>query len=80
MTYQRNHNGRGQTARDGDKNKPTHIVKQRHGTGKSASYERIGVAWLGEEDGSLYVRLHGTQIISGGFTCYELEDGKGGAR
>jgi hypothetical protein len=80
MTYERNQNGRNREAREGDKNKPTHIVKQRKGNGKNASYERIGVAWLSEEDGSLYIRLHGTQIISGGFNCYQIEEGNGGAR
>lgn len=62
-----------------ESNKPTHVVKVRNGTGKKASYDRIGVAWENDQDGSLYVRVHGTQIISGGFTCYPIED-QGGAR
>lgn len=49
---------------------PTHVAKVRHGYGKNASYERIGVAWS-KEDGSLYIKLHGTQIV-GAFTLYEL--------
>ncbi len=41
---------------NGESNKPTHVVKQREGYGKKASYERIGVAWENDEDGSLYIR------------------------
>jgi hypothetical protein len=51
---------------------PTHVAKVRHGWGKKATYERIGVAWL-NEDGSLYVKLAGTQLVSA-LTLYELED------
>ena len=52
----------------------------RHGYGKKASYERIGVAWT-NEDGSFYVKLHGTQIVSA-FTLYELprDENAGGAK
>lgn len=60
-------------------NQPGYVVKIRHGFGKKASYERIGVAWL-NEDGSLYVKLYGTQVISQGFTLYALaESDKTGA-
>lgn len=52
-------------------NPPTHVVKVRHGYGKNASYERIGVAWQ-KESGALYVKLHGTQIVSD-FSLYELQ-------
>lgn len=58
-------------------NPPTHIAKVRTGQGDNASFERIGVAWA-KEDGSLYVRLHGTQIVSDGFALYPIEEG--GAR
>lgn len=75
MTY-RNQNDR---SGEGEKNQPSHVVKARIGTGKNATYERIGVAWENDQDGSLYIRVHGTQIISGGFTCYPIED-QGGAR
>jgi len=51
---------------------PTHIAKVRHGYGKKATYERIGVAWR-NDDGSLYVKLSGTQLVSA-LTLYELED------
>jgi hypothetical protein len=52
-------------------NQPKFVVKMRDGYGKNATYERIGVAWE-NEDGSLYVKLHGTQIIERGFTLYAL--------
>ena len=51
---------------------PTHVAKVRHGWGKKATYERIGVAWR-NDDGSLYVKLSGTQLVSA-LTIYELED------
>ena len=51
---------------------PTHVAKVRHGYGKKATYERIGVAWR-NDDGSLYVKLAGTQLVSA-LTLYELED------
>ena len=50
---------------------PTHVAKVRHGWGKKATYERIGVAWR-NDDGSLYVKLSGTQVVSA-LTLYELE-------
>jgi len=73
MTYQ-NQN----TRNEGEANKPTHIVKVRDGSGRRATYERIGVAWENVEDGSLYIRVHGTQIVSGGFTCYPIDDQEAG--
>ncbi len=57
-------------------NQPTHIAKMRRGDGDNATFERIGVAWQ-KDDGSIYVRLHGTQIVSEGFTLYAND---GGAR
>ena len=51
---------------------PTHVAKVRHGYGKKATYERIGVAWQ-NDDGSLYVKLSGAQLVSA-LTLYELED------
>ena len=51
---------------------PTHVAKVRHGYGKKATYERIGVAWR-NEDGSLYLKLSGTQVVSA-LTLYELKD------
>lgn len=57
---------------NGQGNKPTMIAKQRVGYGKKATYERLGVAWT-NEDGSLYVKFHGTQIVTGGFVLYPTE-------
>ena len=60
-------------ARGNDKPKlPTHVAKVRHGYGKKATYERIGVAWR-NDDGSLYLKLSGTQLVSA-LTLYELAD------
>jgi hypothetical protein len=56
---------------------PTHVAKVRHGYGKKATYERIGVAWR-NDDGSLYVKLAGTQLVSA-LTLYELADNKDAA-
>lgn len=52
------------SARGNDKAKlPTHVAKIRHGYGRKATYERIGVAWR-NDDGSLYVKLAGTQVLT----------------
>ena len=56
---------------NGNSNLPTHVAKTRKGYGKKASYERIGVAW-DNEDGSFYVKLYGTQLVSN-FTLYKIE-------
>jgi hypothetical protein len=68
---------RTQQAQASAPNPPTHVAKVRTGQGENACFERIGVAWA-KEDGSLYVRLSGTQIISDGFALYPVEEG--GAR
>ena len=54
-------------------NRPTHVAKIRHGQGRSASFEQIGAAWINEE-GAIYVKLNGTQIVDRGFTLYEITD------
>ena len=51
--------------------KPGFVAKTRQGHGKGAVYERIGVAWQ-NDDGSFYVKLHGTQVVSE-FSLYKLE-------
>ena len=56
---------------NGNSNLPTRVAKTRKGYGKNASYERIGVAW-DNEDGSFYVKLYGTQLVSN-FTLYAIE-------
>ncbi len=61
---------------EGKSNLPTHVAKVRRGYGKNASYERIGVAWT-NEDGALYVKLYGTQVVSN-FTLYAMPSGDGG--
>ncbi len=66
-----------ETRENGKTNLPTHVAKVRNGYGKKASYERIGVAWV-NEDGSYYVKLHGTQVVSQ-FTLYEIETNEAGA-
>ena len=53
--------------------RPNFYAKVRHGFGKKASYERIGAAWL-TEDGSIYVKLAGKQVVDQGFTLYAVED------
>jgi len=57
-------------------NRPTHVAKIRHGHGKNASYEQIGVAWK-NDDGAVYVKLQGTQIVDSGFTLYEIAEATG---
>ena len=54
-------------------NKPNFYAKVRHGFGKKASYERIGAAWK-TENGSIYVKLAGKQVVDQGFTLYAVED------
>jgi hypothetical protein len=60
--------------------KPNFYAKVRQVSyGKKATHERIGAAWL-SEDGSVYVKLAGTQIVDRGFTLYAVEeDDKAGA-
>ena len=66
MTYENTQTS--ETIQNGKGNLPTHIAKVRHGYGKTASYEQIGVAWVNEK-GGIYVKLHGTQVVSA-FTLY----------
>lgn len=62
-----------QPGRASSGNPPTHTAKLRHGSGDTATYERIGAGWM-KEDGSLYVRLLGVQVVSEGFTLYPVDD------
>ena len=73
MTTQTTETNEAAETSNGQGNKPTMIAKQRIGFGKKATYERLGVAWT-NEDGSLYVKFHGTQIVTGGFALYPIED------
>jgi len=52
--------------------KPTHTLRKKVGYGKQTSFENIGVAWA-REDGGLYIKLHGTQIIDSGFYAFQNE-------
>ncbi|WP_035484551.1 hypothetical protein [Geminicoccus roseus] len=52
---------------------PTHLAKIRRVEGRKTTFERIGAAWLAE-DGSVYVKLHGTQIVTDGFNLYPVDD------
>ena len=56
---------------NGKGNPPTHIAKVRHGYGKDARYEQIGVAWVNKK-GGIYVKFYGTQVVSA-FTLYEVK-------
>lgn len=56
---------------------PTHNATTRTGHGKQATYERIGVAWK-NDDGSYYVKLHGTQVVSQ-FTLYPIKSEQTGS-
>src|ERR1700674_1885173 len=72
MTMTKETTGTGNARNNGHAKLPTHVAKVRHGYGKKTTYERIGVAWR-NDDGSLYVKLSGTQVVSD-LTLYELED------
>ncbi len=61
------------TAKNEKAAQPTHLAKLRRAEGGRTTFERIGAAWLAE-DGSVYVKLHGTQIVSDGFTLYPIDD------
>jgi len=53
--------------------KPTHTIRKKHWTGKRSEYELLGVAWQ-RDDGGLYIKLHGTQVIDGGFYAFPNKD------
>jgi len=53
--------------------KPTHTLRKKVGYGKQVDFETIGVAWA-REDGGLYIKLHGTQIIDSGFYAFQNKD------
>ncbi len=50
-------------------NKPTHVARKRIGQGRKAEFETIGVAWV-RDNGSLYLKLTGTQVIDSGFYLF----------
>ncbi|SDE99655.1 hypothetical protein [Rhodospira trueperi] len=55
-------------------NPPDFIAKQRIGYGKGATWERIGVAWQ-TDSGAIFLRIHGTQILSGGISLFREKEG-----
>jgi len=62
------------SARGNSKPEPTHIAKVlRRGWGKKATFERIGVVFT-NDDGSLFLKLYGKQIVDTGVYIYELKD------
>ena len=73
MTNQ-NHDNQSNTE---NSNRPTHVVRQKSGHGKSASFETLGVAWR-REDGSLYIKLYGKQLLEGGFYVFATKDQENG--
>ena len=56
---------------NGNGNKPTHSIRKRSGTGRKAEFETLGVAWQ-RDDGGLYIKLYGTQIVEGGFYAFPI--------
>lgn len=59
-----------------ESNRPTHYVRKKIGTGKKADFETLGAAW-DRGDGSLYIKLHGTQIVEGGFYVFPVKEESG---
>lgn len=55
-------------------NRPTHNLARKIGHGKNTSFEQLGVAWAREEDGGLYCKLYGTQVLKGGFYAFPIKD------
>jgi len=53
--------------------KPTHTLRKKVGYGKQTDFETIGAAWV-RDDGGLYIKLHGTQIIDSGFYAFPITD------
>ena len=56
-------------------NKPTYNVCIKNGHGKSTGFELIAVGW-DRDDGGLYIKPYGTQIIDRGFYVFpnNIED------
>jgi hypothetical protein len=73
MATYANRNRAQQQAPASSPNPPTHLAKLRKGEGETATFERIGAAWA-KDDGSIIVRLYGTQIVSDGFALYPVEE------
>lgn len=65
-TQEQNTNGNGNA-------KPDYVAKKQEGYGKQVSFERVGAAWS-REDGGLYLKLHGTQIIDGPVYLFPVQN------
>ncbi|MBB4267908.1 hypothetical protein [Roseospira visakhapatnamensis] len=59
-------------------NPPDYVVKKRNGRGENATWDRLGVAWR-NQNGALYLRFHGTQVLSGGVSLYPVDKTQPGA-
>lgn len=55
---------------DNGKVKPDLIAKIRERKGDKTSFLTIGAAWTKEEDGSIYIKLYGNQIIEAPFYLF----------
>ena len=63
------------TSRNNGKPKPTHVAKIRHGYGKGATFERVGVLFQnGKVKDSFYLKLVGTQVVSKGIYLYKIDE------
>lgn len=67
MRNNRTNNGNG-------KQKPNYIAKRQDGYGKNVSFTRVGAAWNREDNGSIYIKFHGTQIIDDPVYLFPVED------
>lgn len=59
------------------KSQPTHSIRRKFWNGKRTDFETLGVAWE-RDDGGLYIKLHGTQIIESGFYAFPINNDTSG--
>ncbi len=59
------------------KSHPTHSIRRKFWNGKRTDFETLGVAW-DRDDGGLYIKLHGTQIIESGFYAFPINNDTSG--
>lgn len=60
---------------DNGKAKPDLVARMREGYGKHAGFETVGVAWT-REDGSIYFKPYGKQIIDNPIYLFKNETDK----
>ncbi|MCB1838733.1 MAG: hypothetical protein KDI61_00525 [Alphaproteobacteria bacterium] len=53
--------------------RPDKIARIKQGSGKSASFETVGVAWT-REDGSLYFKPYGKQVIDQPIYLFDISE------